>query len=247
MFRARVYAAERWMQFRDPGSISCIHEDSSAFAKPKLLDSLRLALRSRHYSRKTEKSYIAWVKRFVYFHGVRHPAEMGEPEINAFLTSLAVKDKVSASTQNQAISALLFLYRHIIGREIDNLGEVVRARKPKRLPVVMTREEVKSVLGQLSGNKWLMVSLMYGTGLRLMECLQLRILDIDFARDEILVRNGKGAKDRVTMLPESHVRSLFLFRNYQQTENSPDTIHSYRDGNPDLLHTGIVTIRTYTF
>jgi site-specific recombinase XerD len=136
--------------------------------KPKLLDELRMALRSRHYSRRTEQTYCHWVKRFIYFQNVRHPAEMAEPEINAFLTHLAVKEKVSASTQNQALSALLFLYRHVIGREVGDLSEVIRARKPKRLPVVMTREEVKAVLANLSGDKWLMASLMYGAGLRLM-------------------------------------------------------------------------------
>jgi len=128
---------------------------------------------------------------------------MAEPEINAFLTHLAVKEKVSASTQNQALSALLFLYRHVIGREVGDLGNVIRARKPMRLPVVMTRDEVKAVLAQLSGDKWLMASLMYGAGLRLMECLRLRVQDIDFARNEILIRDGKGAKDRITMLPET--------------------------------------------
>jgi integron integrase len=143
------------------------------------------------------------VKRFIFFHHVRHPKEMGEPEINAFLTHLAVKAKVSASTQTQALCALLFLYRHVIGREVGDLGEVIRARKPARLPVVMTREEVKSVLANLTGDKWLMASLMYGAGLRLMECLRLRVQDIDFARHEILVRDGKGAKDRITMLPVS--------------------------------------------
>jgi integron integrase len=172
-------------------------------AKPKLLDQLREALRSRHYSRRTEQTYCHWVKRFIYFHNVRHPCEMAEPEINAFLTHLAVKEKVSASTQNQALSALLFLYRHVIGRGIGDLGEVIRARKPTRLPVVMTREEVKAVLANLSGDKWLMASLMYGAGLRLMECLRLRVQDVDFSRNEILVRDGKGAKDRITMLPES--------------------------------------------
>jgi len=128
---------------------------------------------------------------------------MAEPEINAFLTHLAVKENVSASTQNQALSALLFLYRHVIGRAVGDLGEVVRARKPVRLPVVMPREEVRAVLENLRDDKRLPASLMYGTGLRLMECLCLRVQDIDFTRNEILVRNGKGAKDRITMLPES--------------------------------------------
>jgi len=181
------------------GELSSMH----ARKEPKLLDRLGEALRSRHYSCRTEQTYCQWVKRFIYFHNVRHPSEMAEPEINAFLTNLAVKEKVSASTQNQALSALLFLYRHVLGREIGELSEVIRARKPKRLPVVLTREEVKTVIGQLKGDKWLMVSLMYGAGLRLMECLRLRIQDIDFERNEIMVRDGKGAKDRITMLPES--------------------------------------------
>jgi integron integrase len=133
---------------------------------------------------------------------------MGEGEINAFLTSLAVKEKVSASTQNQALSALLYLYRHVLKREVGSLGEVVRARKAKRLPVVMTREEVKAVLGQLTGDKWLMASLLYGAGLRLMECLRLRVQEIDFAVGEIIVREGKGDKDRRTMLPQSLVTPL---------------------------------------
>ena len=171
--------------------------------KPKLLDRVRQAIRARHYSRRTEEVYLMWIKRFIFFHGVRHPAEMGEPEINAFLTHLALKERVSASTQNQALSALLFLYRHVLNREVGDLGEVIRARKPTRLPVVMTRAEVKAVLSHLQGDKWLMASLLYGAGLRLMECLRLRVQDIDFARNEITVRDGKGAKDRVTMLPES--------------------------------------------
>jgi integron integrase len=187
-----------------------VAEQKAAYSvrPPKLLDRLREALRSRHYSRRTEQTYCHWVKRFIFFHNVRHPADMAEAEINGFLTHLAVKEKVSASTQNQALSALLFLYRHVLGRGIGDLGEVIRARKPKRLPVVMTRDEVKAVLANLSGDKQLMASLMYGAGLRLMECLRLRIQDIDFARNEILVRDGKGAKDRITMLPESLKASL---------------------------------------
>jgi integron integrase len=177
---------------------------ASPFAHlPKLLDRLREALRCRHYSRRTEQTYCHWVKRFIYFHNLRHPAQMAEPEINAYLTHLAVKEKVSASTQNQALSALLFLYRYVLDRRIGDLGEVIRARKPVHIPVVMTREEVKAVLGHLQGYKWLMASLMYGAGLRLMECLRLRVQDIDFARNEIVIRDGKGAKDRITMLPES--------------------------------------------
>ncbi|MFH1007292.1 MAG: integron integrase [Candidatus Latescibacterota bacterium] len=171
--------------------------------KPRLLDCLREALRSRHYSRRTEQTYCQWVKRFIHFHNVRHPAEMSEPEINAFLTHLAVKENVSASTQNQALSALLFLYRYVLGRDIGDLGDIIRARKPKRLPVVMSRDEVRAVVNHLDGEKWLMASLIYGAGLRLMECLRLPVQDIDFCSNEILVRDGKGGKDRVTMLPES--------------------------------------------
>ncbi|MBE0477387.1 MAG: integron integrase [Coriobacteriia bacterium] len=167
------------------------------------MDQVRETLRARHYSRATEKAYCHWVRRFILFHRVQHPAGMGEPEINAFLTHLAVEGKVSSSTQNQALSALLFLYRYVFGVELGDLGDVTRARKTRRLPVVMTRDEVRSVLGQLDGDKRLMASLLYGSGLRLMECLRLRVQDVEFARGEILVRNGKGAKDRVTMLPDS--------------------------------------------
>ena len=168
---------------------------------PKLLDRLREALRARHYSRRTEQGDCQWVKRFIFFHHVRHPMEMVEPEINAFLTHLATQGQVSASTQNQALSALLFLYRHVLGLQIGDLGEIVRARRPTRLPVVLTRPEVKAMLGQLTGDKWLMAGLMYGAGLRLMECLRLRVHDVDLAVGQIVVRDGKGFKDRVTMLP----------------------------------------------
>ncbi len=186
-------------------TIDQIREPESPYAPhpPKLLDQYRQALRVRHYSPRTERVYSQWVKRFIHFHRLRHPMEMSEPEINAWLTHLAVTEKVSASSQNQALSAILFLYRQVIGRPVGNLGEVIRARKPERLPVVMTREEVMAVLAHLTGDKWLMASLMYGTGVRLMECLHLRVQDVDFSRNEILIRNGKGAKDRITMLPAS--------------------------------------------
>jgi len=176
--------------------------------QPKLLDRLREALWSRHYSPRTEQTYCHWVKRFIFFHHVRHPAEMGELEVNAFLTSLAMKGKVSASTQNQALSALLFLYRYVLDRPLGQLGEVVRARKPHRLPVVLTRQEVRAVLSRLEGDKWLMASLMYGAGLRLAECLRLRVHDVDLEANQILVRDGKGFKDRITMLPEAVKRPL---------------------------------------
>jgi integron integrase len=175
--------------------------------QPRLLDQLREALRARHYSKRTEQAYCLWVERYIRFHKMRHPAEMTEPEINAFLTHLAVDLHVSASTQTQALSAVLFLYRWVIGYEIGDLG-LVRAKQSRRLPVVMTRDEVRSVLAEMDGDTWLMASLMYGTGLRLNECLHLRVQDIDFGRGEVLVRNGKGGKDRVTVLPQSLVPPL---------------------------------------
>lgn len=168
-----------------------------------VLADLCVAMQARHYSQRTEQAYSHWVSRFLYFHQGRPPAEMAEADINRFLTHLAVTEKVSASTQNQALAALLFLYRHVIGRDVGDLGKVIRARKPERLPVVMAREEVKAVLANLTGDKWLMAAIMYGAGLRLMECLRLRVQDIDVSRNEILVRDGKGAKDRITMLPDS--------------------------------------------
>ncbi len=170
---------------------------------PKLLDQLREALRARHYSPRTERAYCSWARRFIYFHRLRHPAEMGQPEINAFLTHLAVEEDVSASTQNQALSALLFLYRHVLGTDIADLHGVVRARRSRHLPVVMTREEVRLVLDQLTGDRCLVASLLYGSGLRLMECLRLRVKDVDFSRSEITVRDAKSRNDRVTMLPTS--------------------------------------------
>lgn len=169
----------------------------------ELMDQLRAKLRTRHYSRRTEQAYCLWVRRFIFFHGLRHPADMAEPEINAFLTDLAVKGKVSASTQTQALSALLFLYRHVLGRQIGELDALVRARRPARVPVVLTRDEVRAVLARLDGDRLLMASLLYGAGLRLTECLRLRVQDIDFARNELTVRDGKGGKDRRTILPAS--------------------------------------------
>lgn len=148
----------------------------------EVMSQMRVALRSRHYSRRTEQAYCLWVRRFIRFHGIRHPADMAEPEINAFLTHLAVDEHVSASTQTQALSALLFLYRHVLGRQVGELGDVIRARRPRRLPVVMTRHEVKAVLAELDGDTWLMASLMYGAGLRLTECLRLRVLDLELTR-----------------------------------------------------------------
>ena len=178
-------------------------------ARPgRLMLQLRDALRARHYSPRTEQAYTLWTRRFIRFHGMRHPADMGDAEINEFVTHLAVAQKVSASTQTQALSALLFLYRNVLGLQVGELDGIVRARSPKRLPVVMTRDEVKAVLAHLDTDKWLMASLMYGSGLRLMECLDLRVQDINFDLSELTVRDGKGGKDRVTMLPQSLVTPI---------------------------------------
>lgn len=170
--------------------------------KPKLMEELHQTFRALHYSPKTEYDYCKWVRRFIYFHNVRHPKEMGELEINAFLTHLAVKGHVASSTQNQALCAILFLYRYVLKVELGDFGEIIRARKPKRLPVVMTREEVKPVFDQLTGVKLLICQLMYGTGLRLNKALDLRVQDLDFGANQILVRHAKGGKDRHTMLPQ---------------------------------------------
>jgi integron integrase len=174
---------------------------SSDTPKPRLLDQVRQAIRTRHYSIKTEEAYVGWIKRFIFFYNKRHPAEMGEAEISHFLSSLANDSHVSASTQNQALNALLFLYHEVLGKKIGLVEGVVRAKRPRRLPVVLTREEVKAVLGSLNGTPWLMTMLLYGGGLRLMECCRLRVKDIDFPRNQITVRAGKGDKDRYTMLP----------------------------------------------
>ena len=176
-------------------------ERSVGAPKPKLLDRVREAIRARHYSRRTELAYVAWIRRYIVFHGRRHPVEIGAPEITRFLTALAVEGKVAASTQNQALSALLFLYREVLGLDVPWLDDVVRARRPERLPVVLARDEVRAILQRLEGPSRLMAYLMYGAGVRLLECCRLRIQDIDFRRNEIVVRGGKGDKDRVTMLP----------------------------------------------
>lgn len=166
------------------------------------------ALSARHYSNRTKESYSKWLARFIAANKGKNPAAMGGADINAFLSRLATGENVSASTQNQALAALLFFFRNIMNNPVGDVGEVIRAKKPKRLPVVMSRQEVRAVLSELSGDKWLIASLMYGTGLRLMECLELRIQDIDFAQNEIIVRNGKGGKDRRTMLPGTLKTSL---------------------------------------
>jgi integron integrase len=168
----------------------------------KLLDRFSDAIKARHYSRRTEKTYRFWIKRFIVFHGMRHPKEMAEKEVNEFLTRLAVKEHVSASTQTQALSAILFLYRHVLKRELGVLEGLVRARKSKYRPTVLTKDEMRALLKGLCGDIQLVCCLLYGAGLRLMEGLRLRVKDVDFGANQILVRDGKGSKDRVTMLPQ---------------------------------------------
>ena len=171
--------------------------------KKRLLVQVRDAIRSRHYSLRTEQSYLQWIRRYIYFHNKRHPADMGESELSRFLSYLAVERKVSASTQNQALSALLFLYKHVLEQKLEWLDDVVRAKRPVRLPVVLTQQEVRSLLGAMKGLNGLIARLIYGTGMRKMECLRLRVSDVDFDYGQIIVRCGKGNKDRITLLPES--------------------------------------------
>lgn len=175
--------------------------------KPKLLDQVRHSLRLKNYSYRTEQAYVRWIKRYILYHNKRHPAEMGRPQVESFLKYLAVERDVAASTQNQALSALLFLYEHVLQQPLGTL-DVLWAKKPKRLPVVLTRTEVQKVLRHLSGTSLLVAQLLYGGGLRLNECLRLRIKDVDFGQRLIMVRDGKGQKDRTTMLPEKIVPAL---------------------------------------
>ena len=171
--------------------------------EPRFLDQVANACRVKHLAYRTEQSYVAWVKRFILFHNKRHPKDMGALEVRAFLTHLAVNRKVSASTQNQALNAIVFMFREVVRRDPGEFGEFCRAKRPKRLPTVLARDEVKRVLAPLDGTYGLMARLLYGTGMRLMECVRLRIKDVDFTRGSITVRSGKGDKDRVTVLPES--------------------------------------------
>ena len=165
-------------------------------------------MRQRHYSYRTEQAYVHWIKRYIFFHGKKHPAQMGADEITAFLTYLARERSVAAATQNQALSALLFLYGEVLGERLPWMDGIVRAKRPIKVPVVLTREEVAALLGHLEGAKWLMASLLYGAGLRLRECLRLRVKDLDFGFRQIVIRDGKGAKDRVTVLPQSLIEPL---------------------------------------
>lgn len=188
---------------------------------PRLLDQVRDAIRVRHYSLRTEEAYVQWIKRYIFFHDKRHPKDLKERHVAAFLTHLATERNVAASTQNQALCAIVFLYRNVLQMELGAFNGLIFAKRPKNLPEVFTRQEVQAVLNQLKGISWLMASLMYGTGLRLMECVRLRVADLDFGNHRLMVRDGKGAKDRVTMLPDKLIdplkencrRTKILYRN----------------------------------
>src|SRR5512134_1043840 len=173
-----------------------------------LLQAVRESVRARHYSLRTERAYILWVRRFVLFHGRRSPRELGAADVTAFLSSLATRGHVAASTQNQALAAILFLYREVLGLDLPWLGEIVRAKRPRRIPTVLTVGEVERLLARMRGVTALMARLMYGSGLRISECLALRVKDVDLERREVVVRAGKGGKDRMTMLPGSLVEPL---------------------------------------
>ena len=188
---------------------SHLKESSGSVPRPpKLLDRMRDHLRTRHYSYRTEQTYVDWARRFILFHGKRHPQEMGALEVEQFLTHLAVDRQVSASTQNQAKAALLYLYRNVLEIELPWLDEVVQAQRPQRLPVVLTQHEVRDLLLHMDGTCALVARLLYGTGMRVMEGLRLRVKDLEFSRREIVVREGKGNKDRVTVLPENLILPL---------------------------------------
>ncbi|KPK37609.1 MAG: integrase [Gammaproteobacteria bacterium SG8_47] len=177
-------------------------------SEPRLFDRLHEAIKVRHYSVRTERAYRYWIKRFIFFHDKRHPSELGGQEVNAFLSWLATQRDVSAATQGLALNAIVFLYRHVLEQELSDIGTFVRSKQPRRLPVVFTHDEALRVLAQLRGREWLMANLLYGSGLRLLECARLRVKDIDFHNRALLVRYGKGGRDRVTVLPDSAVQPL---------------------------------------
>lgn len=195
-------AAVSYMDVLPSLSLSYTNRLAMSSNPPRLLDRVREVVRSKHYSLRTEEAYVSWVRRFILFHGKQHPQYLRHAEVQAFLTDLAVTQHVAASTQNQALSALLFLYNEVLQQPLEGPIEAVRAKQPQRLPTVLTRDEAARVLDALRGVHHLMASLLYGSGLRLMECVRLRVKDLDFAQRQVLVRDGKGAKDRVTMLPD---------------------------------------------
>jgi integron integrase len=191
-----------------PLETAAISSTPSTLPRPRLFDEVRRRLRLKHYSLATERAYLQWMRRFILANGKRHPREMGGVDVERFLSALATERNVAASTQNQALSALLFLYREVLGVDLPWMENVVRAKRPRRVPTVLSQEEVRRLLAAMDGRPRLLASLLYGTGMRLMECLRLRVKDVDFGRSEVTVRDGKGGKDRRTMLPCSLVEPL---------------------------------------
>lgn len=209
--------------------------------QPRLLDQVRLQARVRHLARSTERAYVARIREFILFHGTRHPAEMSEAEVNAYLTWLAAERHVAASTQNQALSALLFLYDAVLQQPLDRVKGVVRARRPKRLPTVLTREEVERVIENLRGERRMVATLLYGAGLRLMEALRLRVKDIDLQTRQLMVREAKGAKDRVSVVPDCLVRPLAEHlrrrkRDHGSARAKGEVAFVFRTHSPENIH-----------
>ncbi len=213
-----------WYCIRNSGvGLANSHLEHAPGSRPKLLVQLRRAIQVRHYSRRTEQAYLAWIRRFIVFNGTRHPRELGAAEVTSFLSGLAARG-VSASTQNQALSAILFLYDVVIGQRLPWMNDIVRAQRPLRLPVVLSREEAALLLARLRGPVWLMASLIYGAGLRLLECAELRVKDLNFDRGEVTVRDGKGGKDRVTMLPGAIKSPLVDHLRRVQVQHAADLV-----------------------
>lgn len=195
--------------------------------KPKLLQQVRDRIRTLHYSIHTERAYCDWIRRFILFHNKRHPRAMGLREINDFLSDLANKHSLAAASQNQALHALIFLYREILGIDLPDAQTLVRAKSPRRLPVVLTRSEITALFAHLNGRNRLLAALLYGTGMRLMECIRLRVIDLDFESRQIKVRNGKGQKDRLTLFPETLTRSLSEHLHYVKAIHHRDLEAGY--------------------
>ena len=202
-----AYLSDRGAMSYDRGNEE-INRMAGGAAAPRLLDEVRRVLRLKHYSLRTETVYVAWIRRFILANGKRHPRDMSEAEVEGFLSQLAVQGNVAATTQNQALAALLFLYKQVLGIDLPWMEGVVRAKRSQHVPTVLSREEITRTLARMDGRPWLLASLLYGTGMRLMEALRLRIKDVDFGRNEITIRDGKGSRDRRTMLPRSLVESL---------------------------------------